>query len=159
MATLLTGCLADAFHNGGVSNGLVDSEPDSTCEYRYAHAQRSGAQNHATLKLFSYSVVVQRSIGMDGAKCSVMNGEWTVDFNERDEVEFPLRNILMDKLLLKAEFEEDLTSGKRRSTLWPNEKEDKKKKRRCVMLKDLQGDHSGFSLGVVDIKTNRTKVA
>ena len=39
MATLLTGCLADAFHNGGVSNGLVDSEPDSTCEYRYAHAQ------------------------------------------------------------------------------------------------------------------------
>ena len=96
---------------------------------------------------------------MDGAKCSVMNGEWTVDFNERDEVEFPLRNILMDKLLLKAEFEEDLTSGKRRSTLWPNEKEDKKKKRRCVMLKDLQGDHSGFSLGVVDIKTNRTKVA
>ena len=33
---ILTGCLADAFHNGGVSNGLVDSEPDSTCEYRYA---------------------------------------------------------------------------------------------------------------------------
>ena len=36
---ILSGCLADAFHNGGVSNGLVDSEPDSTCEYRYAHAQ------------------------------------------------------------------------------------------------------------------------
>ena len=95
---------------------------------------------------------------MDGAKCSVRTGDGTVDFNDRDEVEFPMRNILTDKLVLKAEFEEDLTGGKRRSTLWPNEKEDKKKKRRCVMLKDLQGDHSGCSLGVVDIKTNKTNI-
>ena len=31
---ILAGCLADAFHNGGASNGLVDSEPDSDCHYR-----------------------------------------------------------------------------------------------------------------------------
>ena len=47
----------------------------------------------------------------------------SLNINDRDEVEFPLRNILTDKLVLKAEFEDDLMSGKRRSTLWPNEKE------------------------------------
>ena len=59
----------------------------------------------------------------------------SLNINDRDEVEFPLRNILTDKLVLKAEFEDDLMSGKRRSTLWPNEKEDKKKKRRCCGFK------------------------
>ena len=100
---------------------------------------------------------------MDGARCSVMNGNGIVDFNERDEIEFPLRNILTDKLVLKAEFEDDLTGGKRRSTLWPIEKEDKKKKRRYDMLRDhwpnldldlhIQGDTSGCSQGLVNIKT------
>ena len=56
------------------------------------------------------------------------------NYNYRDEVEFPLRNMLSDELVLKAEFEDDLSGSKRRSSLWPNEKEDKKKKRRYVML-------------------------
>ena len=77
------------------------------------------------------SVVVQRSVAMDGARCSVVGPCGTVDY--RDEVEYPLRNILADKLVLRAEFEDDSRGIKRRSALWPNEKEEKKKKRRFVL--------------------------
>ena len=82
---ILTGCLADAFHNGGVSNGLVDSEPDSACEYRYACAIVT-MWNHATLNPLYFtslfSVVVQRSIPMEGARCSVITGDGTVDYRD-----------------------------------------------------------------------------
>ena len=68
---------------------------------------------------------------MDGARCSVTGPCGTVDHS--DEVEYPLRNILADKLVLKSEFEDDLSGNKRLSRLWPNEKEEKKKKRRFVL--------------------------
>ena len=75
-----------------------------------------------------FSVVVQRSVAMDGARCSVVGPCGTVDY--RDELEYPLGNILADKLVLRADFEDDLSGNKRRSRLWPNEREEKKKKRR-----------------------------
>ena len=75
-----------------------------------------------------FSVVVQRSVAMDGTRCSVTGPCGTADY--RDEVEYPLRNILADKLILRADFEDDLSGNKRRSRLWPNEREEKKKKRR-----------------------------
>ena len=51
-----------------------------------------------------------------------------------------MKNILGDKVVLKAEFEEDSSGSKRRSSLWPSEKEDKKKKRRYVVVFCLKCD-------------------
>ena len=63
--------------------------------------------------------------------------------NDREEVEYPLRNILADKLVLRADFEDDLSGNKRRSRFWPNEREEKKKKRRFVntLFKIINLDH------------------